>query len=159
MSDEEGEETEFERLNRNLEQLLQELRVALPGVQVLFAFLLAVPFAVGWRDISAVDQRLYFATLLLSTAASALLIGPTIQHRLLFRGEEKRWLVEVGSRFAIVGLTCLALAMQGALLLVAHVLFDWTTAIVSVTLTTLLFAVCWYVLPLSRRARGKHSNL
>src|SRR3954453_16519103 len=141
-------ETEHQRLNRNLEQLLQELRVALPGVQVLFAFLLAVPFATGWRDISDADQRIYFTTLLLSMAASALLIAPTIQHRLLFRAEDKRWLVDIGSRLAIAGLGCLALAMQGALLLVAHVMFDWTTAIVSVALTSLLFGVCWYALPL-----------
>jgi hypothetical protein len=151
-------ETEHQRLNRNLEQLLQELRVALPGVQVLFAFLLAVPFATRWRNISDADQRIYFATLLLSTAASALLIAPTIQHRLLFRAEEKRWLVDTGSRLAIGGLACLALAMQGALLLVAHIMFGWPTALVSTAISTTFFAGFWCVLPLSRRARGKHSN-
>src|SRR5690348_11208395 len=152
-------ESQHERLNRNLEQLLQELRVALPGVQVLFAFLLAVPFATGWKGISDADQRIYFATLLLSTAASALLIAPTIQHRLLFRAEDKRWLVDVGSRLAIWGLGCLALAMQGALLLVAHVLFGWPMAIVCTAISTAVFAAFWYAMPLSRRARGKHSNL
>jgi hypothetical protein len=157
--DDDSIESEHERLNRNLEQLLQELRVALPGVQVLFAFLLAVPFATRWRNISDADQRIYFATLLLSTAASALLIAPTIQHRLLFRAEDKRWLVEVGSRLAIWGLGCLALAMQGALLLVAHIMFGWPTAIVAAGLSTLGFAFLWYALPLSRRVRGKHSNL
>jgi hypothetical protein len=157
MDDDSGE-TEHARLNRNLEQLQQELRVALPGVQVLFAFLLAVPFATRWRNISDADQRIYFATLLLSTAASALLIAPTIQHRLLFRAEDKRWLVEVGSRLAIWGLGCLALALQGALLLVAHILFGWPTALVAAGLSTIGFAFLWYALPLSRRARGKHSN-
>jgi hypothetical protein len=157
MVDDDGE-TEHQRLNRNLEQLLQELRVALPGVQVLFAFLLAVPFATRWVNISDADQRIYFATLLLSTAATALLIAPTIQHRLLFRAEDKRWLVDFGSRLAIVGLGCLALAMQGALLLVAHVMFGWPTAIVSAALSTTVFAVLWYAVPLSRRARGLHSN-
>jgi hypothetical protein len=159
MADDDSGETEHQRLNRNLEQLLQELRVALPGVQVLFAFLLAVPFATGWRNISDADQRIYFVTLLLATGASALLIAPTIQHRLLFRAEEKRWLVEIGSRLAIGGLACLALAMQGALLLVAHVMFGWPTAIVSTAISTAVFAVFWYAMPLSRRARGKHSNL
>src|SRR3954471_414110 len=157
--DVEDGETEHQRLNRNLEQLLQELRVALPGVQVLFAFLLAVPFATRWRNISDADQRIYFATLLLSTAASALLIAPTIQHRLLFRAEEKRWLVDTGSRLAIGGLACLALAMQGALLLVAHIMFGWPTALVSTAISTTFCAGLWCVLPLSRRARGKHSNL
>ena len=159
MADDDSVETEHERLNRNLEQLLQELRVALPGVQVLFAFLLAVPFATRWSNISDADQRIYFATLLLSTAASALLIAPTIQHRLLFRAEDKRWVVDVGSRLAIAGLACLALAMQGALLLVAHIMFGWPSAIVATAISTTIFAVFWCVLPLSRRARGKHSNL
>jgi hypothetical protein len=157
--DVEDGETEHQRLNRNLEQLLQELRVALPGVQVLFAFLLAVPFATGWRDISDADQRIYFTTLLLSMAASALLIAPTIQHRLLFRAEDKRWLVDIGSRLAIAGLGCLALAMQGALLLVAHVMFGWPTALVATAVSSAFFALLWYALPISRRARGKHSNL
>jgi hypothetical protein len=152
-------ETEHEQVNRNLDQLLQELRVALPGVQVLFAFLLAVPFATGWKDVSDADQRLYFVTLLLSMAASALLIAPTIQHRLLFRYEDKRWLVDSGSRLAIAGLACLALAMQGALLLVAHIMFGWATAIISTVASSALFALFWGVLPLSRRVRGKHSNL
>jgi hypothetical protein len=157
--DADAAESEHERVNRNLDQLLQELRVALPGVQVLFAFLLAVPFATGWRNISDADQRLYFGTLLLSMAASALLIAPTIQHRLLFRFEDKRWLVESGSRLTIAGLACLALAMQGALLLVAHVMFGWPTAIVATAASSALFALFWGVLPISRRLRGKHSNL
>ena len=157
MVDNEDGETEHERLNRNLEPPRRNSG-SLAGVQVLFAFLLAVPFATRWTHISDADQRIYFATLLLSTAASALLIAPTIQHRLLFRAEDKRWLVDFGSHLAIAGLGCLALAMQGALLLVAHVMFGWPTAIIATALSTVLFAVLWYAMPLSRRARGKHSN-
>ena len=79
------EETEKERLDRNLEQLLGELRVALPGVQVLFAFLLVVPFNQRFADITSFQQTVYFVTLLCATAACACLIAPTAHHRLEFR--------------------------------------------------------------------------
>ena len=98
------DETEDERLDRNLGELLQELRVALPGVQVLFAFLLAVPFQQHFSSISEFDKRAYFATLLLTAISAALLIAPSAYHRLTFRYQQKGRLVFVANRLSIAGL-------------------------------------------------------
>ena len=98
------DETEKERLDRNLEQLLGELRVALPGVQVLFAFLLVVPFNQRFADITSFQQTVYFVTLLCATAACACLIAPTAHHRIEFREQDKERIVFGGNRLAIVGL-------------------------------------------------------
>src|SRR5918999_1854295 len=104
-------ETDEQRVDRNLLELLNELRVALPGVQVLFAFLLVVPFSQGWADITAFQEKIYFVTLLCTAAASALLIAPSIHHRIEFREQDKEHIVMVANRLAIAGLTFLAIAM------------------------------------------------
>ena len=117
------EETEGERLDRNLGELLQELRVALPGVQVLFAFLLAVPFQQNFSEITAFQERVYFATLLLTAISAALLISPSAYHRMTFRMQQKDDLVFLANRLAIAGLGFLALAMTGAIMLITDVLF------------------------------------
>jgi hypothetical protein len=145
-------ETEKERLDRNLGELLQELRVALPGVQVLFAFLLVVPFNQGYSRMSAFDKRIYFATLLCTVVASLLLIAPTVHHRIEFRRDDKAHLVRSANRLTIGGLSVLAVAMTGAVLLVTNVIFDTATTVVATTATLLAFAAVWYGLPLSRRA-------
>jgi Family of unknown function (DUF6328) len=148
-------ETEPERLNRNLNELLQELRVALPGVQVLFAFLLTVPFASGFKEISEFEQGMYFAILLATAISAALLIAPNAYHRLLFRQQEKASLVFVANRLAIAGLGVLALAMIGALLLITHLLFGTVATVVTTAGATAMFAILWAVLPLRRRFRGQ----
>ena len=153
------EETDKERINRNLEQLLQELRVALPGVQVLFAFLLAVPFSRGFSDVSDGQRYLYFACLLLAAISSALLIAPTMHHRLLFRQEDKRHLVETANALTIAGMTTLACAITLALVLVADYLFGTLTAWIVGGATVGLFGMLWYALPLQRRLAHQHSNL
>src|SRR5258708_34187029 len=101
-------ETENQRLDRNLSELLNELRVALPGVQVLFAFLLVVPFNQRWTQLSQFDRKLYFATLLCTALASVLLIAPTVHHRLLFRRHEKRFAVLTANRLSEAGMPALA---------------------------------------------------
>src|SRR3954468_19534262 len=116
-------ESEKERLDRNLGELLQELRVALPGVQVLFAFLLVVPFNQRFADITSFQRTTYFVTLLLATAASVCLIAPTAHHRIEFRAEDKRRIVFGATKLAIVGLTLLALAMTGAVLLITDFVY------------------------------------
>ena len=123
MPDAHGNETDDERLDRELDQLLQELRVAMPGVQVLFAFLLAVPFQQRFAQVSEFQRTVYFVTLLASAAASALFIAPTAYHRLMFRGRDKPRLVALSSRLALAGLVALAVAMNGVILLVTDVLF------------------------------------
>ena len=151
----ERNETDTERYDRNMAELLQELRVALPGVQVLFAFLLAVPYAPRFEDVSSFQRHVYFATLLCSAVASAFFIAPTAYHRLNFRRRDKRHIVETASRFAIVGLIALALAMLGAVITVTDFLFGVGTVLVTGGAVLLLFATLWFLLPLLRRRRNK----
>jgi hypothetical protein len=149
------EETEKERLDRNLEQLLGELRVALPGVQVLFAFLLVVPFNQRFADITSFQQTVYFVTLLCATAACACLIAPTAHHRIEFREKDKERIVMGGNRLAIVGLTLLATAMTGAITLVTDFLYSSTTTTIAAVLVALLFATLWYGVPIRRLMDSK----
>jgi len=145
-------ESEHDRVDRNLQELLGELRVALPGVQVLFAFLLVVPFNQRFAAVTAFQQKLYLATLLCAAGATAFLIAPTVHHRLMFRRQDKEHLVVVANRQAVVGLTFLAVAMTGAVVLVTDVLFAPRTTISAGVLVGLAFALLWYALPLRRRA-------
>jgi Family of unknown function (DUF6328) len=148
------EETEKQRLDRNLMELLGELRIALPGVQVLFAFLLAVPFQAGFRTTTSFQRDVYFATLCCALLASAFLIAPTPFHRLTFRLHQKRALVRVANRLTIVGMGLLALAMSGVILLISDVLFGTAVAVVATVLAAAVFALLWGVLPLLYRRRG-----
>lgn len=145
------EESEDARLDRNLGELLQELRVALPGVQVLFAFLLAVPFQSNFTEVTPFQEKVYFATLLSTAVSAALLISPTAYHRLTFHLQQKRRLVLLSNRLAIVGLGFLALAMTGAIMLITDVLFGALATVVFSLAAALMFAVLWGLLPLRRR--------
>lgn len=153
------EESEAERLDRNLGELLQELRVALPGVQVLFAFLLAVPFQQNFTKISEFEKKIYFATLLLTALSAALLIAPSAYHRLTFRYQQKHRLVFVSNRLAIAGLASLALAMTCAILLITHLLFGTVATVVTVIAALTMFIVLWAVLPLKRRLKYRDEGL
>jgi hypothetical protein len=144
------EESEKERLDRNLEQLLGELRVALPGVQVLFAFLLVVPFNQRFADITSFQRTVYFVTLLCATAACACLIAPTAHHRIEFRAQDKERIVMGGNRLALVGLALLATAMTGAITLVTDFLYSSTTTAIAAGVVALLFFVLWAVIPIRR---------
>jgi hypothetical protein len=146
------EETEAERLDRNLAELLQELRVALPGVQVLFAFLLAVPFQQRFDEITAFQRDVYFGTLLCTAISAAFLIAPSAYHRILFRLQQKKELIRRANWFAIIGLAFLALAMTGAILLVTDFLFGTVATVVTAATSLSFFVVLWYLMPLRRRA-------
>ena len=146
------DESPDERADRNMSELLQELRVALPGVQVLFAFLLAVPFQQRFAEVTAFQEKTYFVVLLLSAAATAFLIAPSAYHRLNFAQGDKPHIVRVASRLSVVGLTLLALAMSGAVLLVTDVLFESSTVAITTAAVVAMFAVLWFALPLARRA-------
>jgi hypothetical protein len=139
-------ETPLERLDRNLVELLQEVRVVQTGVQVLFAFLLTVPFSARFDEITDFQRGTFLA-------ASILLIAPTAVHRLLFRRGEKEYMVDVSNRLAIGGLACLALSMVAVMLLVTDVLFGAGVALVVATLTLASFVGVWAVMPLRRRSR------
>ncbi|HMI81421.1 MAG TPA: DUF6328 family protein [Solirubrobacterales bacterium] len=145
------DETEEERLDRNLNEMLQELRVALPGVQVLFAFLLTVPFQQGFEKITSFQKDVYFGTLICTAISAVMLISPTSYHRVTFRYQQKRRLVFYSNRFSIVGLVFLALAMTGAVMLVTDYLFSSAATAVVGALAALAIGFFWFALPLRRR--------
>jgi hypothetical protein len=145
-------ESDEERLDRNLQELLGELRVALPGVQVLFAFLLVVPFNPGFADVTTFQKNLYFVTLLLAAGASAFLIAPSAHHRIVFRQQDKEYLVISANRLVVIGLGLLALAMICAVVLVTDVVFGTVPTIVVGVLGVVMFGLLWYLPPLRRRA-------
>ena len=147
-------ESEKERLDRELMELVQELRVALTGVQILFAFLLTVPFTQRFTSLTATQEKVYYATLLCTTASTVLLIAPSAHHRINFRQQDKGRLVFLSNTLAIVGLGFLALAMTGVVLLVTDFLFATPVTVVCTTLAALMFALFWYALPLRRRVRS-----
>jgi Family of unknown function (DUF6328) len=144
-------ETELERFDRNLTELLGELRVALPGVQVLFAFLLVAPFNQRFGSVSQFERTLYAATLLLTLLAAILLMAPTIIHRLHFQLGEKAYVVHTANRLMIAGLSVFAMAMTCAVLLITNYLFDTTTAIVATIIVIATFALIWFILPMRNR--------
>ena len=118
-----AQETHEERVNRELIELLNELRVALPGVQVLFAFLLTVPFSQRFSQITAVQKDVYFATFVSAAAATIFLIAPSANHRVQFRQDDKEALLLRSNRLAIVGTVFLATAVMGATFLITDILF------------------------------------
>lgn len=145
------QETELERYDRNLTELMGELRVALPGVQVLFGFLLVAPFNQRFATVTRFERDLYFATLLLTLLASTLLIAPTALHRIAFRRGQKAYVVDMANRLTIAGLVVLAIALTAATALVTHFLLGQTAAILTTCLVAIAFAALWFALPLRRR--------
>jgi O-antigen/teichoic acid export membrane protein len=150
----ERDQEEQERLNRQLLELLNELRVALPGVQVLFAFLLAVPFQNRFAKATSFERHLYLVTLLASATATACLIAPTGYHRLLFQRGDRPRIIEHGTRMLVAGLVFLAIAMSGAVFLIAHFLFSAATAIAVTAVGALLYGWLWFGQALWRRLRN-----
>ncbi len=153
MADEnENNEDKQERLNRELIELLNELRVALPGVQVLFAFLLTVPFTQRFPRVTGLEKNVYFATLLCTAVSTMLLIAPSSYHRLRWRQHDKERMLRTSNRLSIAGTVFLALAMTGAVFLITDLLFRGTATALVTALTAGAFAWFWYGLPLLRRA-------
>ena len=151
-------ETRQERINRELMELLNELRVALPGVQFLFAFLLIVPFQQKADHITDFQRDVYYVALLSAAVATALLIAPAAQHRVLFRQKEKDTLLRRSSRSAVAGLMALALAICSALLLVVDMLFSRTQAWLTAGVVGALLVWWWLLVPLVQRSRGEQDG-
>jgi len=146
-------ETLLERYDRNLVELLQEVRVVQTGVQVLFAFLLTAALAARFPALSDFQKLTYFFTLLTSGAAAILLIAPTAYHRLLFRLNDKAHLLIVANRLTLAGLASVALSIVGALVLVTDLLFDSdATVIVTAAGAALMCLWFWCLAPLRRRS-------
>jgi hypothetical protein len=148
-------ESEEERLDRNLMELLQELRVAIPGIQFLFAFLLVVPFQDGWDGVTEFEKRVYYVTLLLTAAAGICLMAPVARHRIRFRALDKKWIVASSHKYAIAGMVFLAAAIAGVILLISHVVYDDATAAVATAAVLLAIAWAWFMAPLLRGLRGE----
>jgi hypothetical protein len=147
------EESKEERINRELIELLNELRVALPGVQVLFAFLLAVPFTQRFQQLTSGQEYAFFVSLLCTALGSVLLIAPSAYHRLRFREYDKEQMLYTANRLSIAGLVFLAVAMTSAVYLITDLVFRAPLTLLVTALTGAAFAWFWYGLPLSRKVQ------
>src|SRR5438874_3809479 len=153
----ERNETELERCDRNLVELLQEVRVAQTGVQVLFGFLLALSFTPRFHAISSFQRIDYFVTLMSAGGAAVFLIAPSAHHRILFRWGDKEHLVRLANSFTLIGLAGVAISMVGVVLLVSDAMFPTVVTIMVTVLAAVSCATTWFVMPLTRRrllARG-----
>ena len=149
----EERETEDERkdkLNRELMELLNELRVFLPGVQVLFAFLLTVPFNQRFESVTPEQKAVFFCSILAATISSILLIAPGTLHRLRWRQHDKERLLRLGNRLAIAGTAALAVAIAAALWVVADVLYGPVASFIVTPVIVVILVVSWYVLAIGR---------
>jgi uncharacterized protein DUF6328 len=147
----EREETPKQRHDRELIELLNELRVALPGVQVLFAFLLAVPFARGWPKVNDFERDVFFVAFMGAALSSALLIATSSIHRIGWRVSDKGKIVRVGTLLTIVGLGALAVAIVAVVLLVTDYIFSRTTAWIAAGAIAAVILATWYVLAIVLR--------
>jgi len=145
------DEDDKARVDRELIELLNELRVALPGVQVLFAFLLILPFSQGFAKTTTTQRDVYFVTLLCTVTASALLIAPSAYHRLHFRSRSKEQMLLTSNQLAIWGMGFLAQAITGSTFVVTDVLFRILAASLVSAVVAATFAWFWFLLPLLRR--------
>lgn len=148
------DEDEGERLDREWLELLNEVRVVLPGVQVLFAFLLIVPFQQKFETLSNGQEDLYFGILLLAAVATALLMAPSAYHRLVFRQGLKPDLIRFSTRLIPAGLVCLALAMSGAVTLICDLIFGQTRSLIAGGALLIVYGWFWFAAGAIRRARS-----
>lgn len=145
-------ENDVQRTDRNFLELLQELRVAQTGVQILFAFLLGLAFTARFRELDRVQEAVYVGTLVLCATAAALLIAPVMYHRLVFRRRLKDRLVTITHRYAVTGLTLMLAALVGAVHLAASLVVGRWSALLAATLAG-AYAALWFVVPLVDRVR------
>ena len=149
------DETPKERADRELIELLNELRIVLPGVTVLFAFLLAVPFAKGWAKVTTFQRDVFVAAFLATGVSVALLTAPSSYHRLRFREGNKERLVHIGNRLTIAGIAVFAIALEAVVLLVIDYVVSLGAAIAATVCFTVFVVALWYGLPLYARLRGR----
>jgi hypothetical protein len=157
MSDDDRSDEEAKR-DRQMIELLNELRVALPGVQILFAFLLTVPFTQRFPKITSFQRDVFYLTLLAATVSAACLIAPSAAHRLRFHQKEREWLIESANAYLIAGLAFLAIAIGSAFLLITDVLFDGARVWIYSAIVWVVIVGLWFGRPLLRAARDKSSG-
>src|SRR5215218_6883533 len=142
------EESANDRRARELVELLQELRIVLPGVQVLFAFLLTVPFSAGFGDVSTLQKVVFFGTLVCTALSAALLIAPSVHHRLLWRQQAREHRLRVANQLAITGMVLLVPGMVGAVFVITDILYGSTAAAAGIAVITAFFVYVWFVMPI-----------
>ena len=144
-------ETPKQRINRELIELLNEIRIALPGVQVLFAFLLVVPFGPGWRHTTSLQRHAYVFSITTAALAAVIMIAPSSYHRLLWRQPHKEHMLMTSNVLLIAGMAFLAMAISGSLLfVVSFALGTWEAAVTTAGILGVIL-VLWYAMPLARR--------
>jgi hypothetical protein len=144
--------------DRQMIELLNELRVALPGVQILFAFLLTVPFSVRFEKLTGFQRDVYYVTLMATALSTASLIAPSASHRLRFHQNERAWIVESANVLTIAGLCFLAVALSGSVLLITDIMFDGPRVWLYTGVVAAVILGLWFVRPLLRHVRGKSSG-
>ena len=149
----EADEDQRQIRDRQVMEVLQELRVAITGGQILFAFLLTVPFAQGWKDTSDLQRDLYLITLLSIAIATGCFIAPTAAHRLRFHQRDRSFVVSYANGVAIAGLGFLMVAMLSAVLLVTDFVYPRTTAVAATALLAVVLVALWVIVPLARYGR------
>ena len=154
----EDDETPKERANRELIELLNELRVVLPGVTVLFAFLLAVPFAKGWSKVTPFQRDVFVVAFLATGVAVALLSAPSSYHRLRFRHGDKERMVKVGNRLSIAGITASAVSLEAVVLLVMDYVISLEAAVAATAALAAVVLLLWYGLPLGAAVRDRRAR-
>jgi Kef-type K+ transport system membrane component KefB len=152
------EESKGERLDRELMELLQELRVVITGVQVLLAFLLTAPFQQRFAQLQGSLRNAFFAAIACATLSTAFLLAPTAQHRLRWRARDKERLVRTGNQMAIAGTVFLAAAIVLAVYVVTNVLFTTDLAVLTAIVFVVVFAGLWYVLPMTWRSPSSEES-
>jgi hypothetical protein len=149
-------ETRKQRVDRELNELLGELRIALPGVQMLFAFLLTVPFYARFETLTASSRAVFFLTFIFTTIAAVFMIAPSSNHRISFRAQDKEGLLLRANTFAIVGVAFLALAICGVMYFIAGMVEGEAWAPYGAVATATLIALTWYLAPIARRLRQRN---
>jgi len=153
-ADDDRRETYTERMDRNWDELLQELRVTQTGAQILTGFLLTIPFQQRFGDLDAYQRDLYLVLVLLAVLATALIVAPVALHRVLFRKRMKPELVDAGNVLARLGLTVLGLTLAGSASFVFDVVLDRTAGLVVGAGSLVVLAACWWLVPHVLRARS-----
>jgi hypothetical protein len=145
------DETELERCDRNLVELLQEVRVVQTGIQILFGFLLTVAFQPKFQKLSSFQKADYFGTLLAAAITLIMLTAPSSWHRILFRRGDKAHLVDVANRFTMTGLATMGITVIGVVMLLSDIAFPTPVTVIITTIAVVACAMAWYVMPLARR--------
>jgi cobalamin synthase len=149
---------EEDKRDRQMIELLNELRVALPGVQLLFGFLLTVPFTQRFADTTSFQRTVFYVTLMSAATSTVCFIAPSAVHRLRFHQHERAYVIESANKLTIAGLCFLALALVSAVLLITDFLYDGPRVVLYVAAFSLILAFLWFVRPLYRHLRGLSSG-